>query len=80
MAWKPTSAYRLMCISGGTTNDLSIALIPQYKILITISKGALHRDRLFLITKSFGESVRSASRPKTKVPVAMVRPMMVRYW
>lgn len=80
IAWKPTSAYRLISTPGGTTNDLSMALMPQYKILISTSKGALHRDKLFLTTKSVGERVMSARRPKAKVPVAMERPMMVRNW
>lgn len=80
MAWNPTSAYTVMCTSGGTTNDLSIALRPQYKMLIKTSNGALQRDRLFLIKKSFGERVMSARRPKKKVPVAKVSPIMVRYW
>lgn len=80
MAWNPTSAYRLICTSGGTTKALSMALIPQYRMLITTSKGALQRDKLFLTMNRVGERVISARRPKIKVPVAMVSPIMVRNW
>jgi len=78
-AWNPKSANGARWISGGTTKVLSIIQIPQYKILIKTSSGALHRERVFLIKKSLGESVRSARRPKTKVAYATVRPRIVRY-
>lgn len=57
-----------------------MAQIPQYKMLIRTSSGALHRDRLFLMRKRWGERVRSESRPKMKVRVDIARPMMVRNW
>lgn len=68
-----------MCMSGGTTSDLSIALIPQYSKLINTSRGALHNDNVFLIRNSLGDSVMSASKPNTKVARATLRPRIVRY-
>jgi len=79
MAWKPTSAIGATFKSGGTTNDLSIALMPQYRTLIKTSSGALQSDRLFLTMKSRGERVMSPRRPKMKVVVANVSPIIVRY-
>jgi len=79
IAWNPTSAQGAMWISGGTTSVLSIALIPQYRILIRTSSGAEHNESVFLIKNSWGDSVTSARKPKMKVNIAIVRPMMVRY-
>ena len=79
IAWKPMSAQGAMWISGGTTNVLSMALIPQYNILIRTSSGAEHNESVFLIRNSCGDSVISASKPKMNVNIAIDRPMMVRY-
>lgn len=68
-----------MWISGGTTNVLSMALIPQYNTAITTSSGAEARERKFLARKSRGDSVISARRPRMNVIVASVRPRIVKY-
>lgn len=53
--------------------------MPQYKIVISTSSGALHTLSAFLILNSRGESVASAREPKRKVRVARDNPMMVKY-
>jgi len=78
-AWKPTSAMGAMAISGGTTSVLSITLIPQYKIEMSTSRGALQRESEFLIRKRRGERVMSARKPEMNVKYATVRPRIVRY-
>lgn len=79
IAWNPMSAIGAISISGGTTKLLSMALIPQYRILISTSKGAEHSERVFLTKKRVGESVMSARKPAIKVKYATVRPRMVKY-
>lgn len=61
-------------LSGRTADN------PQYSRLINTSMGVLATESAFLIVKSAREEVRSARRPKTKVKVESVRPMMVRNW
>lgn len=51
---------------------------PQYKMLMTTSRGALHTDRRFLTRNNFGDMVISAADANIKVKVAMLKPMMVR--
>lgn len=56
-----------------------MALIPQYNMLIRTSRGALHKESVFLIKKSLGERVMSARSPNTKVAYATVSPKIVKY-
>ena len=60
--------------SGGTTSLGSMALRPQYKVLMRTSRGAEQIDRRFLSTKSCGDKLMSARRPAAKVQVASERP------
>lgn len=52
---------------------------PQYKTLITTSRGALHVDRMFLTRNSRRDEVISASSATAKVSVDNDRPITVRY-
>jgi hypothetical protein len=45
-------------------------------MLIRTSRGAATAARVFLIEKRRGEEVRSARRPKVKLVVAIVRPVV----
>jgi hypothetical protein len=49
-------------------------------MLTSTSSGVEHIDSAFLIWNSRVEEVRSAKAPAVKERVAIVRPMMVRYW
>jgi hypothetical protein len=51
----------------------------QYSRAIRTSSGALQKDNIFLMKKSFGTKVISAKRPQTNVRVAPVRPKIVKY-
>jgi len=53
---------------------------PQYSRLMSTSMGVLAIDNAFLTVKSVRDDVTSARKPKVKVKVDSVRPMMVRNW
>lgn len=53
------------------------AQIPQYKILIRTSIGALTTARVFFHAKNREERKTSLMRPKTKVAVARPRPIIL---
>jgi len=80
MAWKEMSAWRGSCANSGMTSDLSYVRRVQYRTLIKTSSGVVHMESKFLTWNKLGEDVKSARRPETKVRLARVRPMMVRYW
>ena len=80
IAWKLRSADRGSCAQSGMTKLLSMNLRLQYRMATRTSKGVEHIVRVFLTWKRTGDDVRSAKAPAMKEAVAIVRPMMVRYW
>lgn len=55
-----------------------MALIPQYKRLISTSRGAEQSERPFLMRKSVGFSVRSERKARMKVKSETDSPRIVR--
>lgn len=65
---------------GGTTNLLSTARMPQYRMLTRTSRGVAHAESMFFSAKSCLLREMSARRPTPNVIVDIVSAMMVRNW
>ena len=79
--WDNQACINLKIVRNCLMNrdELQTRRRPQYRMLMSTSRGVLQIERRFFARNNRGESVISARRPIAKVTVASVRPITVKY-